>query len=112
MVQRNELRGKLHVGKWFSYEDENGIGHCQPDQFIELPDMIVLFECKLSQTWRAEDQMKELYLPVLKHHYDRPVVMIQVFKIMKKLPSQKWIIEHPAELVDFPRPGVFTWHVI
>lgn len=66
------LKGKygkrvIH-GPWFSGEDANGKFYCSPDIII-LPRgkaPLVLAEVKLTTTKVAEEELKKLYLPVVK----------------------------------------------
>jgi hypothetical protein len=67
-------------GQWFDFTDENGVGCCQTDHYILREDHIILFECKLTETWVGFSQIDFLYRPVLEHIYSLPVTGVQVCK--------------------------------
>ena len=77
------LEGKLYADLWLMFEDSNGNGFAQPDQFLMQEKRIVLFECKLSQNSQAWEQITHLYKPLLEHVFKKPVIGVQVFKRMK-----------------------------
>lgn len=64
---------KVRKGQWFEFEDRNGLGVCQPDIIIELPNKIIVCECKLTETSNGRDQIKFLYGPILEKYYNLPV---------------------------------------
>lgn len=69
----------VHVGKWLKFQDLRGMGLAQPDFYIPTQNMVVLFECKLSERLEAWDQL-DFYGTLLEHLYERPVARIQVCK--------------------------------
>jgi hypothetical protein len=92
MNKSGELPGELRSGQWIRFVDHNGPGYCQPDHFIVQNACVLCFECKLSQTEYATNQLFGLYLPVLQFIYKRPVVCFQVFKNWRFTADT---IEHP-----------------
>ena len=111
MYQRGELEGSLLLGPWFSYIDENGLGHCQPDQLLVMSEKVLCFENKLTQTPTALTQLLSLYRPILESYYEMPVAMIQVCKNLKHevKPAEK--ITHPYQAHAFTK-RVYTWHTL
>lgn len=99
----------LHSGQWLKFQDSSGPGHAQPDHYLVFPSLVLLIECKLKQNTCAEGQLLHLYRPLLEHLYARPVFTIQVFRHWRFRPN-RFEIKHPAELVAYPRDGVFMWH--
>lgn len=109
MVDAGELRGDLRLGQWIMFADREGISYAQPDAYLITPTLALLMECKLTQSDSAEAQMQSLYLPLLQHLYELPIVCLQVCKNLRYVPEK--LIESPAALLGKPRPGTFTWHL-
>lgn len=76
-------------GPWFSGEDKNGFFYCSPDIIIlpknTLP--LILCEVKLTTTKAAEEELKTLYIPVIKWVW--PGVEILPIVISRNI-NQKW----------------------
>lgn len=66
-----ERSGGLH-GKWFEFEDANGIGYCQPDVILLLEGEAIVVECKLTEVDEARKQLGRLYIPVVSAALRRP----------------------------------------
>lgn len=99
----------LISGQWFEYKDSNGIGCCQVDHYVVLPEQIVLFECKLTETDYAFSQIDLLYRPVLEMMYHRPVTGVQVCKHLVQLSPR--LISDVRRVVQFPGLN-FVWHCL
>jgi hypothetical protein len=106
-----QLPGELFAAQWLVFKDMNGIGYAQPDFFLILDDMVVLFEAKLTQRADIAEQMLGLYLPLLTKIYNRPICCIQVFKNLINSEPGK-MLKHPVELIKEPRKGIFHWHLL
>jgi hypothetical protein len=66
LIDHPALSGSsLRSGQWLRFEDETGKGWAQPDFFIPQPDLIWIFECKLTFRDEAVDQLTKLYGPLL-----------------------------------------------
>jgi len=112
-IEEGDLEGKLMPAQWFRFEDENGRGYCQTDYYIICAGFIVLLECKLTQTQMAEGQMTELYVPILKHIYECPIICVQVFKnVRHKISNRLSDISILTEEPNHPKTGVWNWHYI
>lgn len=98
-----------HLGEWFHFLDANGSGYAQPDAYVVFPSLVVAFECKLTQTVRAELQLRELYLPLLAHVYSRPVVGVQVCKYLVAEPGER-LIKGPEAAFAKGDLTIWTWH--
>ena len=62
---------KFNAGPWIEYSDINGLGYCQPDGILWTEEQIIVFECKLTFTYRkAYNEMRDLYAPLLEHMYE------------------------------------------
>lgn len=108
MVDSGELFGHLCLGQWIVFADHLGLSHAQPDIYLLTPKLVLLMECKLTQSDGAEDQMKLLYVPLLKHLYELPVVCLQVCKNLRYVPKR--LVNGPEDLLDRARPKMHTWH--
>ena len=85
-----KLPGKVFYNRWIKYIDSSGIRFCQPDIWIELPNSLLLLEIKLTQTSRADGQMRELYVPVLSWLYPKKkIYCIQVCKNLRIIPPYR-----------------------
>lgn len=51
-------------GRWFEYEDANGLGCCQVD-FMGVQGRLWLLETKYTWTPEGHEQLEELYAPVV-----------------------------------------------
>ena len=105
LVSRGHLDGDIFAEQWIQFRDAHGLGHAQPDIYIVQEDRILLLECKLTQTGRAWDQMKKLYVPLLSLIYELPVVSVQVCKNLRFEPDN--LIEDLREA-----ESVHTWHFL
>ncbi len=108
--RNGELGGDLYIGQWLLFKDKHGHGKAQPDIYIVLPKLVVILECKLTQTDSVVPQLLQLYLPLIKMLYNRPVVCLQVCKNLRYKPSK--LIGDVSDLINNPGPGVWTWHFI
>lgn len=108
--EKDKLGGELFIGQWLLFKDRHGYGRAQPDVYILRPDLVVLIECKLTQTESVIPQLLNLYLPLIRGLYSRRVVCIQACHNLRYVPKK--LIKDPIELIDKPRPGVWTWHYI
>jgi hypothetical protein len=99
----------LVVAQWLEFLDENGRGFAQPDVYLVGPHSVVLFEAKLTQRDSALSQIGQLYRPLLRFIYKRPVVGVLVCKNLRKDPG-RWAIYSPAEVLDLTEEHIYTWH--
>lgn len=67
--------------------------------------LVILIECKLTQTNRAWPQMRELYKPILELVYEKPVVCIQACRNVRDPDSN--IVAHINRAKDGD-----TWHYV
>lgn len=74
------LGAEARRGVWFEYQDVSGGHYCQVDFLLHLPDFVVVLECKYSWTREAFVQIENLYVPVLRVAYQKPVFGLQVCK--------------------------------
>lgn len=103
-------------GQWFKYEDRNGIGHCQTDIILPLPGAIIIIECKLGNYAKGEAQLRELYLPVARAAFNKPVYgLVACRHLSPELVSPQRRIEvsldHAIEsaIAGAPQAPLFHW---
>jgi len=95
----------------FAFTDANGRGYAQPDALLIRPDRVVIFEAKYTQRGSGYTQISMLYKPIVEHVYQKPVVGVQVCRILRHSPGE-FGIEFP-ELALVVEPGrLFTWHFL
>jgi hypothetical protein len=99
----------LIVGQWLEFVDEYGRGFAQPDIYLVGPHSVVVFEAKLTQRDSALSQIGQLYRPLLRFIYKRPVVGVLVCKNLRKDPG-KWAIKSPGDVLDLTDEHIYTWH--
>lgn len=95
--------------QWIRFIDANGRGHAQPDFFLVQQENVICIEAKLTQTETALTQISQLYRPLLRHIYKRPVIGVVVCKNLRYLP-RKWAISDPEEILGHTREQIYTWH--
>jgi hypothetical protein len=96
----------VHSGVWFEYADSVRQGVCQVDHYVLREEVVLLIECKLSESLEAWGQMRDLYAPILRRAYGLPVTCIQATKCLRSgLP----VIFDPRETRS---GGTYLWHVL
>jgi hypothetical protein len=108
--EKGELHGEIILGQWFSFQDENGHGYCQPDILIVTSTLVFILECKLTFTLWAWPQLRELYKPVVEKTFERPSILVQVCRNLHYVPDG--MIDSIQELMDSPMDGNNTWHFL
>jgi hypothetical protein len=97
---------------WIYFEDSNGTGFCRPD-FILTPAgrerHRIVVDAKRTATWRAEVQLRGLYLPVLRVLFpDSEFTLVQVAKFTGGLRTA--ILTLPDVLALPPSSEINFWH--
>lgn len=85
------LPGALH-GQWFKFLDNNGPGYAQADLLFEADGRLCLGECKLTDCFEADRQMKRLYLPLLQALWDGPIHCIVIVKYLSPLTERGRVV--------------------
>ena len=109
-LKRLGLGGEICAQQWIMFADSNGLGWAQPDVYVLWDDLLLLIECKLTQSRSADEQLLLLYLPLLRDIYQLPTLCLQVCKNLRVVPPK--LVDGPEDLLKFPGPGVHTWHYI
>lgn len=99
--------GELFAGQWLVFYDARGRGFAQPDAYIVFSRAVLAVEVKLTQTEIAEDQLQNLYRPLLERLYKLPVHLLQVCRHLR---YERGLVESPREVLEWPRDHVSTWH--
>lgn len=117
-VGRELLRRNYPVesSAWFRYKDALGTAHCEVDHLLVLPKVVVLVECKLTQSDQGVLQLLQLYAPVASHYYGLPLVLVLACKHLSPLAGRTAPVPHEVEdfddVVDSPSRGVYLWHYL
>ena len=109
-LKRLDLGGEICSQQWIMFADANGLGWAQPDVYLLFDNLLLLIECKLTQSKSAEVQLLSLYLPLLKKIYQVPILCLQTCKNLRVVPRK--LVDGPGDLLKFPGPGTHTWHYI
>ena len=69
-------------GVWFQYVDRHGGGIAQPDYVVSSRKCVYVFEVKLTHTQQAFRQLQDLYEPLVRGYFRRPVTLIEICKTL------------------------------
>lgn len=109
---QSKFPGTVLYQHWIQFEDSNGPGWACPD-FVCVPTgrekHRLILDAKLSATWRAEDQLCGLYLPLLR--VIEPDVKWSVIQVAKNAMGLRTPILSIEDVLALP-PGetVHFWH--
>jgi len=71
---------RTKVGPWIEYEETPGKPcYAQPDLLVYLPEGVIIFEAKLTQTLLGDAQLLHLYFPLLSKITGGKVWLVQGF---------------------------------
>ena len=80
-------RVTIYGSLWIRYVDAEGPGLCNPDIVLECDDRVLVLECKLTQTDVAENQIFQLYAPVIRLMWNKPILGVAVFRNLIRQPK-------------------------
>ena len=103
-VQRS-LPGARH-GQWYEYSADGQTGYCQPDVVVPLAGAVLVLECKLKNVEQAEGQLVQLYLPLLRAAYAKPVWGIIVARSLSALPKGSLVARNLLEALQMAKGDV------
>jgi hypothetical protein len=108
----HSFRGEILYQPWINFEDDNGEGWASPD-FVLTPhgreSHRLLVDAKLTATWRAEAQLRGLYLPLLQALMkSAKFTTLQVAKNLAGLRTEVLSIDDVMALP--PDQVLYTWH--
>lgn len=93
-------------GQWWEFRDRNGHGFCQTDLFQEGERFALVMESKYTWCPEGHSQLELLYRPVVEFAVGKPVLGIQVCRILKpNMPSELTIVNDIASAIDFAKSG-------
>lgn len=96
-------------GQWLSFYDANGRGYAQPDIYMVFPTFVLVVEVKLKQNTLAHKQLDGLYRPLLERLYQRPTLLLQVFKFPRWEADERRVADWTSVL-SLPPGRIFEWH--
>lgn len=113
------LGARFRHGLWWEFQDEGGIRYCQTDFFGRGKEWIILLESKLTWTQDAEEQLWELYVPVVACALRVPRSQILPVVVCKYLtreagsrPIGSTLKESIRECMNVSAPFCAVWHHI
>lgn len=96
-------------GQWFEFEDSAGRGFCQTDLLLPYNGKIGVLEVKLSYTREAEDELRGLYVPVVRKALGREVFGLVVCKNLR--PGAPGVRGELVQALEEAAGGLLvTWH--
>jgi hypothetical protein len=110
------LGAKFRHGAWWEYKDSNGPGWCQTDFFGRAKDWIIVLESKLTWTKDAEEQLWELYIPVLsqalgvRRSQILPVVVCKYLTKETDRPVWSTLRDAVQQSMEMSAPFCAVWH--
>lgn len=101
------LPGALH-NQWFHFVDNNGPGFCCPDLLFSFDGadgpVLCVAECKLTDWSTADDQIHQLYLPILKWLWRGDILPVVVAKHLTPLTDRRRLVTSWDEALASPTP--------
>jgi hypothetical protein len=107
---KRSLPGVKH-GQWFVYHADGLLGYCQTD-FIRVTAQVVhVIECKLTNVEEACEQLMDLYFPVLRKAYERPIYGIIATRSLHRTPDLARVTSSlsAALSLSYDRVPVLHW---
>lgn len=109
---RYQRKVTLHTGgiggKWYKFLDANGVGFCSPDVLLPQQKLLLVLEVKLTDTPQAQEQLLDLYIPVLRQLWPGPIRGIVVAKSLT--PASHSVCRSLREAITHPAPApVLHW---
>jgi hypothetical protein len=103
---------------WWEYRDVGGIGWCQTDFFGKAKEWAIILETKLTWTQDAEDQLYELYVPVvacalgISRSQVLPIVVCKYLTCSASRPVCDTLRGAILESMETSAPFCSVWHHI
>jgi hypothetical protein len=97
-------------GQWFVYHADGLLGYCQTDFIRHSSTATYVLECKLSNVEQATEQLLDLYFPVLRRVYDKPVYGIIVTRSVHRVPDLAHITNSLSEALRLAESRVPVLH--
>lgn len=97
---------KMVHGQWFSFQDSNGQGYCQPDLLQLGAEAVLVIEVKY--TWRPEahEQLERLYRPIVEKAFSRPMIgVVMVKSLSPRLSPEVTVTRDLADAIQIARQG-------
>jgi hypothetical protein len=100
------LRGEATRGQWWNFADSHGPGFCQTDFFLEGDRWSLILESKYTWTPEGHSQIELLYRPVVELALGKPVLGIQVCKVLTPaVPGHVVVVRDLATAIEVARSG-------
>jgi len=92
-------KGTKH-GQWFAYSVDGKVKFCQPDFLLLGRSELAVLEAKLADVTAASEQLRGLYVPVLRAAYGKKVLPVIVTRSLSRLPEEADIDEVCCRLIE------------
>lgn len=96
----------LRCKQWIRFDDDTGGRLCQPDAYVVIGPRVVVFEVKVRHTASAYQQLKHLYIPVLRTQFGPRADIVGV-EVTKSYDGRVATPEEPRFLLD--TKGLMAW---
>lgn len=110
-----KLGHDILLGPWFEYIDCGVRRYCQPDFIILrlLHAYLVVIEAKLTWNFEAYEQLRRLYVPVVRQFYNLPVYsMLAVRNLTRETPKSAIFSDFDKALAATAPQVCPTWHYL
>ena len=110
------LGARFRHGLWWEYRDAGGISYCQTDFFGRAKEWVILLESKLTWTMDAEEQLYELYIPVvacalgIPRSQILPIVVCKYLMRQADRPVSSTLKEAIKAAMETSAPFCPVWH--
>jgi hypothetical protein len=92
-------KGTRH-GQWFAYCVDGRVRFCQPDFLLVGRSELAVLEAKLADVSAASEQLRGLYVPVLRAWSGKRVLPVIVTRSLSRLPEHADIDEVCVRLIE------------
>lgn len=97
--------------QWFEFGDRSGSNFCAPDLLLDVGAYLVCLECKLTDWPEAKLQLSQLYLPVLAHHFGKPIRGVVVAKNLSFKSNLATVADNFAKAAYLALNSPSVWHL-
>lgn len=97
-------------GRWFEYEDRNGLGYCQVDLLLGQLGRLIVVEAKYTWTLAGHEELETLYLPVVEEAFGVPVKGVVVSRNLTRETLDYAVVHHRIEDAAACQAARSAWH--
>jgi hypothetical protein len=97
-------------GRWFEYEDRNGLGYCQVDLLLGQLGRLIVVEAKYTWTLAGHEELETLYLPVVEKAFGLGVCGVVVSRNLTRETLSFATVFHSIETAAMTSAKRAVWH--